>query len=531
MTTEQLNLLKEACNSFYMNIGESKLSDLEYDALVKEYEASGNSVKDLVNWELDKTFPNEELPPLNKIIANDNDLKSTVTNFINDNKIIKLVINYKYDGSSIKAYYENGNLVRILGTPDVEFGFLRTKAFWNLFPHKVNPDIRSIQGEVLVDADVYGQLARNKANGLTNSKWKDEEVDNEAFIRVYKINYVDNNWSLLRQSKSFSELETIVRERKRPRFINNEVTESTGSDIVFSPAKVLYINEIPTEPIVHTEEVAFQVDGVVIYTDNIDSSGDPLIRGIKFYYTEYADTRVTKIQWNQKPNGSYSPVLIIDTIELNGKYINKVSSGGVPNLIGNKMGVGAKVRVILANLTIPKVIKVIEQSEVYNYPKCECGYQLSDGDIFGSTLKCQERSKPCTHKVKILLRDCFIDEFPYISKAKSENKSFDDYFYSQYFWYLDELKIDRWSSESKLKINLDKTELHPVIATEILNCIKYNSIDDLLTILDNNFYFTELNWDTLLVNVRSWMYVMNKIYTDWQLIDESYISELEDKFL
>jgi len=519
METTLVEKLKLACNQFYLgkDLDKGLMSDKEFDELRKVYESENGSVKNLVDWDTDITMENEPMEALEKSIAGDNDLTAAVADYITENQIQASYCNYKYDGSSIKAYYKNGVLEKILGTPDVKFGFVRTKAFWNLFPHKVDSSIKSIQGEVLVDAGVYGQLARNKANGLTNSKWKDDEVESEAFIRVYNIQFVDGEWTYARNLEALVSLPeiNIVRTRPTPAGDAVEVT-----DKVFAVATRFQPISAPKDAIIKEENgLDLQVDGVVMYS----SKG---VHGFKFYYTESAIVRIKNIEWNHQSSGSYVPKLEIETAFLNEKYINRVASGGVPNLIGCKMGKGALVRVILANMTIPKVIEVLEESEDYQYPVCECGYQFSEKDIFGSSLKCQNMESVCDYKFNRwyfqMMLELIDDE-----NARSDKNSFEDFFRAELYWFTSYINIDRWDSYDKAKFDKDADrEIYDKVCDLILNIIDSQDDNKMREIFRENWNFSDLNWYNMDINVKSWLAVVKKIKEDWNKISEDYREEL-----
>lgn len=385
MTTLQ-EKLTIAANRFYMNESVAEhpevpeLSDKEYDALAAQWEKeSGKSVKTLVNWELtDRVWrdPIQSLPK-DKYMPEDI-LKSIKADYADKDYII----NYKYDGCAVEAHYsKTGKLDKILGTPDEEFGFIRTEKFWDFFPHQL-PDsiagkISRIFGEVLVDAQPYGQLARNKANGLCNSKNLQNDIETEALVRVYNVEFYNKeDWNLKNLRSALEKLPVITR------------TIDNIKVAVFDIAEQLSDEQVSGEPLVWEEpyngykKLQLQVDGYVVYCDEGPYA-------FKMYYTDHKDVKVKSIEWTYNwTNGSYVPVLNFDTVMINDKKTSKCSTGGVPNMLKLKMGVGSIVRVIMSGGTIPKVIKVLEESEVYQYPTCECGAKLSEKNLMGSVLKC-----------------------------------------------------------------------------------------------------------------------------------------------
>jgi DNA ligase (NAD+) len=481
--------LRIAVNQFYLNkyLDQPLMSDEEFDILRKEYESIDKSVKDLVEWDSEIRFENEPIEGLSKIIIEDNNLLSALNNYVFSNLESKkdFYVNLKYDGASIKAYYENGKLKNILGTPDESYGIVRTKAFWNLFPHELkDKSIKSLQGEVLVDCKVYGQLARNKANGITNSKLIDDEVENEAFIRIYRITFHDSKEFDFHRSKNALE-ELPIMKRDRVRLIENGVHD-LSHDLVFAPAYKLNLNEIPNNALVNLEEGNFQNDGIVLYSPKG-------IQGFKFYYTESAVTIVKTINYDIKQNGSYAATVNFDSVILNDKNISNASAGGINNMINMKFGVGAKIKVIMANLTIPKIVEVLEPSEDYQFPKCECGHQLTKEDIFGNVLKCTNEDA-CSMKVNLWMREH--------KDYNPEGKDWKEWLKDNFLEWMNWFKVDRWDPYKKRKFR-SGSDVYDGGVSEIINIIDRNSYNDFVVAIKFLFNFSDLQFANLKINARS----------------------------
>ena len=487
--------LRIAVNQFYLNkyLDQPLISDKEYDELIKVYESNGSSVKDLVEWDSELKFENEPIEGLNKIAVEDNDLQKAVDDHFTAEHIEdEGHINLKYDGASIKAYYENGKLRMILGTPDEKYGIIRTKAFWNLFPHELeDKSIKALQGEVLVDCGTYGQLARNKANGLTNSKLIDKEVEQEAFIRIYNITYHGQlHYDYNRLYESLSKLPKITMSRNR--LFKNDRYEYRN-DIVFSAARKLSLEEIPKDTMTMFDDGNFQTDGVVVYSSK-------RIQGFKFYYTESAITTVRAVNYDIKHNGSYAATINFDTIIINDKNISNASSGGIRNMMNMRFGVGAKIKVILANLTIPKIIEVIEPSDDYRFPQCECGYQLTEEDIFGSVLKCTDM-EVCKMKV-----DLWSEEH---KNCNPDKLFWKDWLSDNFLDWMNWFKIDRWDSHKNCKI--DRLEHAKPEISMLIDMITSYNYYEFYKFIPNLFNFSSLQILNLQINLMSVFHVTHSL--------------------
>lgn len=494
MDSIKVNKLRIAANQFYLGkyLNYPTISDKEYDTLVAEYESEGASVKDLVEWEIDMKKTHTPLPKVAKDQVTDNNLKKAANKYLTEHALahkfqgaFKSYINYKYDGSSIIAYYnEQGKLYQILGTPDQSICCDRTRNCWSMFPHKVTPGIECIQGEFLVDAGYYGQLARNKANGLLNSKDMIDELESEGFIRVYQMRFYDGDWNIERLRSELNKLEVITTNRTR-RTTPNEAAKLCW-DKVFGPAEELV--DYPTDSII-TEQtydytpVQFQVDGVVVYsTDGYHA--------FKFYFTESAVTKVKSVNWILQDNGGWAPKLSIETVTLNGKSISQVASGGAPNLMYMRMGRGASVRVILSNMTIPKIVETIEPSEDYQWPVCECGYQTSEKDIFGSSVKCG--AKDCDRRFRQWYTP--MKQYMDVNIGKSDRQY---YFVTRFFSLINQaFNIDRWDAKKQFKLENSKLSESIMIFYDNLRDDNELVVKELMTILFNHTDLTRRLLDT-----------------------------------
>lgn len=498
METTIIERLKIAANQFYLNkyLDQPTMTDEEYDALVRQYEAEGGSVKELVEWEKGVRVQNTLPIGLSKISVSDNNLSLAVKDYLESHGIVNYYLNFKYDGGSIIGFYKDGKLQEVRSTPDEAFGIIRTKVFWDIFPHEIsNKDIIAIQGEALVDSSVYGQLARGKANGLLNSVNQDEEAASELFVRAYKVYFKDNSEYDFDQScEALKSIPCVVRTRNRRQ---TDGSYAEVEDLVFSPSINFSYMNCPQDALTsvsnfHTGKEYidnFQVDGVVMYFKL--ENGASQVLGFKFYYTESAITTVTNIVWNKAGSGSWQPKLNFETVVLNDKNISQAASGGFPNLQGMKMGRGAKIRVILSNMTIPKVIEVIEPSEDYQIPTCECGHKLNpDKDLFGSGLKCTELD--CSQR--------YAERYESVTnwlKWRSEQLQISDQeelLKADVFGFLNCcLNIDRWDSKSRC--NGGKSSLD--IYNEIIENLPTWTADDFKLWVENRFYLPGLTHDIL----------------------------------
>lgn len=316
-----------------------------------------------------------------------------------------LYCNLKYDGSSIAIYLdpENGKPVRIVTVGNTNLDNLGVDQTWKLnrlIPSNFPRGIVAIQCEALIDLNraigIDPDHARQKANGLINSKYCEAEVESLLTLRAYRYYLAPGT---VFPGKSYKD---ILMEFPTK-------TNSLDGHVTFAPAQTWTLRElVANTPQGFTETDRTQTntglflnDGWVLYNrDGICQ------RALKFAGagsgTEAIKTIVRSIQWNDqsvKGKDSWSANVIVDPVVLRGSTIRKPSAGSVAKLIKNGISAGAEVGIILANSTIPMVGDVFKAGNGdYQWPTCRCGYTMGPDDVYGSNLKCG--NPMCTARIE-----------------------------------------------------------------------------------------------------------------------------------
>lgn len=389
---EQIRLeqLKKAANYFYLEVGsDAGLSDVEYDELVLEYGGKYKVLTELVEWD---QAP-EVIPPVEIGLKEKSAYKGNLYDHISKDLTgeSEFLVMPKYDGCAIKAFYKRGILQKIISTPDESLAINRTKNLMNLFPLEIpvfdDLEVEWLRGEFLVDMREFGFKARNKANGLVNSKSKVEDINQYGYVRIYDVGVKDRDLNLKEKVVVLNWVITPLNPdgKGNYRFDRTKMWTNLSHPIEFGPKLVS-----PTG-------LEFQMDGVIVEKSNSDKVG------YKFYYTDIARTRVTNITYNYTPtNGSYSAVINFEPVILEDKNISKCSAGSIGSMIERCIGVGSEIDVILSGGVIPKIENVISESTDFGIPfNCECGSKIWYENVCGSVLKCSDTAnrKPCEVKV------------------------------------------------------------------------------------------------------------------------------------
>lgn len=274
----------------------------------------------------------------------------------------------KWDGSSIAIYYTNGRLSHILSMSDKEYGIDKTERFKSFVPHKVSDNISIIRCECLIDVRDIDN-ARGKANGLVNSKYLEDEIEQLACLVAFSGIDLNGNKIPYEELREALMYKFSLRDNGRPYFICSKLVEE------------LQLLERGVAGFQDSHyDYQFAIDGVVNYEQNT---------ALKYDYISSAISEVIDVHWNETEREGFFPVLEIDPVELEGKTITNPSTNGLNNYINQRLGLGAKVEVAFSGTTIPKVVGILEEAEP-TLPKCPyCGRQLRvPDDQYGSVLKC-----------------------------------------------------------------------------------------------------------------------------------------------
>lgn len=339
----------------------------------------------------------------------------------------------KYDGSSIAIYLNpsTGQLQRIVTVGNLNldnYGVDQTWKLANFLPPVFPKGIVAIQCEALVDTQRLNesdpQRARQKANGLINSKYCDSEVSNLLTLRAYRYYTDDSPEGLAIRGLDYRDVISSF----------GVVRSKTDGHVLFSGAQIWTLGELNPD-YCETDQTTtcdgtFLNDGWVLYNKNGICQ-----RALKFAGAgsgEAIKTTVKGIQWNDqtdKGKDSWSANVIVDPITIKGCNIKKPSAGSVSKLVKGNITPGAQIGIIMANSTIPMVGQVfVPGNGDFMWPTCECGYPLGKNDIYGSNLKCGNHL--CTRRLARMtkyldslssLNDIDLNQFLVIDRFRWEN--------------------------------------------------------------------------------------------------------------
>jgi hypothetical protein len=405
MTQEELiqkwSFLIEAAKNYWIDSKPTGMNDGEFDKYEKEAALDGLFVRDYVmNKYLQGTrTKNQWIEKIKKFKVTGITMLEAMKQSADELGIPydKFWTTPKLDGSSIAIYIDptTGRPLRLVTVGNMNldnFGVDQTAKLIHHIPKQFPLGIKAIQCEAIIDINRYSgnpDTARQKANGLINSKYCDSEVKSLIMLVAYRY-YVDESMPEGQYLKTLP-YRTVVESL-------GVVKSPVDGHITFSHVDTWTLQElISTCPSKFEDGVIslscgkFGIDGEVCYNDD-----GVCLRALKFAQagnmTEAIKTTVRSIQWNDqniKGKDSWSANVIVDPVTIKGSVVKKPSAGSVSKLIKNNITPGAEVSIILANSTIPMVGDIFSPGNGdYMWPTCNCGYQLSAKDTYGSFIKC-----------------------------------------------------------------------------------------------------------------------------------------------
>lgn len=395
---QKWSVLVDAARNYWIDSKPTGLSDSEFDALEsRAAREDGFFVRDYVfqTYLKGTKSKNSYIEKIKKFKVNGkmiDAMKATEQELG-----VKLYYDLKYDGSSIAIYLDSSTgkpkrLVTVGNLNIADYGVDQSWKLLSFLPAKFPKGIVAIQCEALIDttrlSDIDPEKARQKANGLINSKYCDSEVSNLLTLRAYRYYTDDSPEGQAIKGTDYRDVLGMFQTTRA----------ATDGHILFAPAQIWTLEELETlgGEFCETDKTVtstgtFLNDGWVCYnTQGICQ------RALKFAGagsgSEAIKTKVLSIQWNDqssKGKDSWSANVIVEPVTLKGCVIKKPSAGSVSKLIKNNITPGATVGIVLANSTIPMVGDVFSTGNGdYQWPTCECGYKLSSVDVYGSLLKC-----------------------------------------------------------------------------------------------------------------------------------------------
>lgn len=507
MDNDKMQLLLQAAKNYY-NGEEYLLTDKEYDQLLSEAKVADPSfdifkeIGYIGRGQDDNTDHSITFPPFGKSYMEDEYTpceyieSGPYADYFREKENEGAMWFYKYDGCSLILYYnpETGMLQDIVTRSNEVTGKNRFRNFVRLVPASVPRGIRAILCEVMVPQRFgFGFTSRNKANGLTNSKYKIAEINEMCTVVGCNIiqapvteKVSDNEW-VYRELYDFSKFKNKYEVMKT---IPNKSIDGRISFYITQPVDVRSLTKfIGIEKVTAgsvTENFTMGVDGIVLYMDDYAEA-------YKAYCLESVTTTVRAIAWTPSDKEQLIPNIVIDPTEIEGTIIQNIATNGVSNLIARKIDKGTQIKVGKVGMVSPQVIKVLGNEQDPKLPMCSCGHQFTKDDILIQGLYCPNQ-------------DCH---------SKYENRE-------SWFSNYDREKLTTAISRSVKSTVIDTINMPGPISSNgvewtsddiqlLYKCIDIIDVDTFIELVHNHYNISDIQNRVLVGNSKALLTVFNHI--------------------
>lgn len=355
--------------------GTPSVSDQEYDMLLEllqdkmpviEFEAFRATLADTTDGKDIKHLT--VIGSLDKVKAEDKVLPEVLKKICPSKRA---TIMPKVDGMSFVATYKKGRLFQVASRGDGYVGEDMTAKARFILPATIDctKDIREYRGEFTLTGNDHEKLGyKNRRNG-TVGVMKAKTWDSRDVALVKGIVYQEIS-STEPRSRQLIEAQRLG------------FTTVTSYSTTISSLSDENVTQLLKE---WRTSLEYDIDGLVICDEQYVAETDQFIPKGMFAYKvndQVAVARCKGIEWNTSKNGLVKPVVLIESVELCGCTVSRVSGYNARNIISNEIGVGADLEIVRSGDVIPKILRVLKPGKVEYPENCpSCGEQLGLGDV------------------------------------------------------------------------------------------------------------------------------------------------------
>ena len=380
ITEKKLQKILEKASSSYYETSKELISDATFDIL-KDY--------------LEDNYPNNPfLKQIGADVAGSQKVKlpfhmgsmdkkkksKDIQNWIQKYPL-EVLISDKLDGISFLLVIKNGKgqlLTRGNGT----YG----KDISQIIPHLKLPKLSNlpnitVRGEMLVSQNNFKKVKDKFSNGrsfvagLSNFKELTE-------ARVKYLSLVD--------LVCYELVEPNLKTESQMKFLSKN-----GFQVVPYHKKTKITYELLQEILLDRKEKSiYDIDGIIVTSNQVNPktlSGNPKYSFAFKMDLEFAITEVLRVEWNASKHGKLKPIVIIKPVYLNGTLNSKATGNNADFIEKNKIGKGAKVKIIKGGEIIPKIEEVIKPTQA-DFPKIDYVWNSTHKEILLANLENDDRN-------------------------------------------------------------------------------------------------------------------------------------------
>lgn len=236
---------------------------------------------------------------------------------------------------------------------------------------KGNKNLIAFRGELIISKKVFDKKwsdklknARNGVAGLVNSKTVNPRLAADTRFVCYEV--VDPRKKILDQYKIMTDLEFNT--------VHNKTVKNINFDFL---SKYL---------VKRKKESRYIIDGIIVTNNELyqhNKSGNP---DYAFAFKDVLEdqkaiTTVKDIEWKVSKDGYIVPTVIIDSVDIGGVTISRVTGDNAKNIMDNMISPGAKIEIVRSGDVIPKIEKVLTKAKTLKWPSIDYDWTESGVDI------------------------------------------------------------------------------------------------------------------------------------------------------
>lgn len=394
--------------------GNPVVSDAEYDELLDSYHKKvGDGRYNVFRQTLFEDGGTVKHPhimgSLEKVKNEDPDnaLADWILNNVFPNDVGSLFVSAKVDGCSLRLQYDHGKLVDAVTRGDGLSGvsiYEKAKLF---VPTTLEDEYTgNIRGECTLTHESFDELKtvmrqgyknlRNATVGVVNSK--DADISNCRFLRFVAYHMMDEK--TLTKEDQFNWLESRGFQVPLREIVDFEMGRMSIDE--FRRYLDNMMMEIFTRFQTHAD---YDMDGLVVNDrseTDFETGGKIPVNMIAFKPNRLiAHTSLIGIDWQISKSGYFTPVGLIDPVELGGATIGRVTLNNLGFVRDNGLHVGIGLDILKSGDIIPKVVNVChgENDGMTNddLVPTHCPYCGHDLVVEGCELRCPNEECPERH--------------------------------------------------------------------------------------------------------------------------------------
>jgi len=392
LSQEELETVITYANDKFFNTSKPVMEDSVYDILVDFLKQKFPKSKTLKNIgaqlkSKDKVKLDYWLGSMDKIKPGSKELEKWLNKY-KDN----YVLSDKLDGiSALLIYRTNGDInMYTRGTASEGLDITLILKYFNIPSFETIKNskykatskniLMAFRGELILEKEVFDKNwskimknGRNTVSGLVNSKSINPKLAIDTKFVVYEI--VDPLLLPDEQLKLSSKLGF------------DTVTYKVVSSISYTSLSE-YLKK-------RREQAKYIIDGIIVTNNAIYERNTKSNPEYSFAFKDILEDQMTEatiidIEWNVSKDGLIKPILLLDPVDIGGVTISRVTGHNAKNVVDNKLGKGAVIKLIRSGDVIPYIKEVIKPAKKVEMPSIEWSWNSTNVDIVSTELNSKE---------------------------------------------------------------------------------------------------------------------------------------------